>query len=74
MIAFQSHTQFPKRVKKEDPDNYRPVSLTSVPAKNVCAIILGVTDKNLRDNATTASHSQLGFTKIKSCLPNLISL
>lgn len=53
-----------RKGKKEDPDNYMLVSLTSVPDKNVRATILGVIDEHLRDNAATASHSQLGFTRI----------
>ena len=39
-----------KKGKKEDPSNYRPVSLTSVPGK-IIEIILGVIEKHLKDNA-----------------------
>ncbi|KAK4811098.1 hypothetical protein QYF61_016384, partial [Mycteria americana] len=61
-----------KKGKKEDPGNYRPVSLTSVPGKIMEKVILGVTERYLRDNAVTG-HSQHGFTRGKSCLTNLIS-
>ncbi|KAJ7421298.1 RNA-directed DNA polymerase from mobile element jockey-like protein [Willisornis vidua] len=58
--------------RKEDPGNYRPVSLTSVPGKIMEKIILGSIEKYLEDNAVTG-HSQHGFLRGKSCLPNLIS-
>ncbi|KAK4831271.1 hypothetical protein QYF61_016741 [Mycteria americana] len=61
-----------KNGKKEDPVNYRPVSLTSVPGKIMEKVILGVIEKHLRDNAVIG-HSQHGFTRGKSCLTNLIS-
>lgn len=56
--------------KKEDPGNYRPVSLTSLPVKIIEKIVLGVTKKYLKDNAIT-DHSQHRFTRLKSCLMNL---
>lgn len=40
-----------KNGKKEDPGNYRTVSVSSVPGKIVEKIILGVTEKYLRDNS-----------------------
>ncbi|KFP57002.1 hypothetical protein N323_03318, partial [Cathartes aura] len=40
-----------KKGKKEDPGNYKPVSLTSVPGKIMEKVILGVIEKHLRDNA-----------------------
>ncbi|KAJ7406741.1 rna-directed dna polymerase from mobile element jockey-like [Pitangus sulphuratus] len=40
-----------KKGKKEDPGNYRPVSLTSVPGKVMEKIILGSIEKRLKDNA-----------------------
>ncbi|TRZ07504.1 hypothetical protein HGM15179_019602 [Zosterops borbonicus] len=58
--------------KKEDPGNYRPVSLTSVPGKIMEKIILGGTEKYLEDNAVIGQ-SQPGFMRGKSCLSNLIS-
>ncbi|KAK4827430.1 hypothetical protein QYF61_017868 [Mycteria americana] len=60
-----------KKGKKEDPGNYRPVSLTSVPGR-IMEVILGVIEKHLRDNAAIG-HSQCGFMRGKSCLINLIS-
>ncbi|KAJ7404807.1 hypothetical protein WISP_143591 [Willisornis vidua] len=58
--------------KKEDPRNYRPVDLISVPGKVKVKIILGSIEKHLKDNAVTG-HSQHGFLRGKSCLSNLIS-
>ncbi|KAK4810486.1 hypothetical protein QYF61_004266 [Mycteria americana] len=57
---------------REDPGNYRPVSLTSLPGKIMEKIILGAIERHLKDNAIIR-HGQHGFTKGKSCLTNLIS-
>lgn len=57
-----------KRGKKEDPQNYRPDSLTSVPGKVVETLILGTISTNMMDKKVIWSH-QHGFTK--SCLTNL---
>ncbi|GAB0182329.1 mitochondrial enolase superfamily member 1 [Grus japonensis] len=46
-----------KNGKKDDPGNYRPVSLTSVPGKIMEKIMLGVIEKHLKDNAVIG-HSQ----------------
>jgi len=56
----------------EDPENYGPVSLTSGPGKIMEKIILGTIERHFENNAIIR-HSQHGFTKGKSCLPNLIS-
>lgn len=40
-----------KKCKKDDPENYRPVSLTQVPGKMLEIIIWGVTEKHLKDSA-----------------------
>ncbi|KAK4828602.1 hypothetical protein QYF61_000054 [Mycteria americana] len=61
-----------KKGMREDPGNYRPVSLTSVPGKIMEKIILDAIERHLKNNAIIR-HSQHGFTKGKSCLANLIS-
>ncbi|PKU30465.1 rna-directed dna polymerase from mobile element hypothetical protein [Limosa lapponica baueri] len=61
-----------KKSVREDPGNYRPISLTSVPGKVIEKIILGASERHLKDNAIIR-HSQYGFTKGKSSLTNLIS-
>ena len=53
-----------KKSKKEDPDNYRPVSLNSVSSKFMEKIILTIIKKHLKDNATI-SHSQQRFMRGK---------
>lgn len=40
-----------KKDKKEDPGNYRPMSLTSVPSKIIEKIILGGVGKHLEGKA-----------------------
>ncbi|KAJ7406481.1 rna-directed dna polymerase from mobile element jockey-like [Willisornis vidua] len=57
---------------KEDPRNHRPVSLTSVTGKVMDKIILGNTEKHLKDN-TVNECSQQSFMRGKSCSSNLIS-
>uniref|UniRef100_A0A803TIG3 Reverse transcriptase domain-containing protein n=1 Tax=Anolis carolinensis TaxID=28377 RepID=A0A803TIG3_ANOCA len=61
-----------KKGKKNDPNNYRPVSLTSIPGKILEKIIKEVVCEHLETNAVIAN-SQHGFTKNKSCQTNLIS-
>ncbi|GAB0179592.1 mitochondrial enolase superfamily member 1 [Grus japonensis] len=61
-----------KKGKKEDPGNYRLVSLTSVPGKIMEKIMLGVIKKHLKDNAVIG-HSQHGFQRGRACLTNLVS-
>ncbi|KAK4811903.1 hypothetical protein QYF61_017427, partial [Mycteria americana] len=51
-----------KKGKKDDPGNYRPVSLTSVPGEIMEKIILGVIEKHLKDN-TVIEQSQHLFMK-----------
>ncbi|GAB0182037.1 mitochondrial enolase superfamily member 1 [Grus japonensis] len=61
-----------KKGRKEDPGNYRPVSLTSIPAKMMEQLILGVINKHVEEKKVIGS-GQHGFTKDKSCLTNLIA-
>ena len=61
-----------KKDQKEDPGNYRPVSLTSVLRKVMEQIILSVIMCHIQDNQVIRP-SQHGFMKGRSCLTNLIS-
>jgi len=58
-----------KKGKKEDPGNYRPVSLTSIPGRVMEQLILDVTSKHMEEKKVIRS-SQLGINKGKSCLTN----
>ncbi|KAK4815890.1 hypothetical protein QYF61_009941 [Mycteria americana] len=61
-----------KKGRKEDPGNYRPLSLTSVPGKLMEQIILSAITGHVEDNQGIKP-SQHGFRKGRSCLTNLIS-
>ncbi|GAB0179804.1 mitochondrial enolase superfamily member 1 [Grus japonensis] len=61
-----------KKGQKEDPGNYRPVTLTLVLGKVMEQIILITIMQHVQDNQVIRP-SQHGFMKGRSCLTNLIS-
>ncbi|KAK4816305.1 hypothetical protein QYF61_014603 [Mycteria americana] len=61
-----------KKGRKEDPGNYRPVSLTSVLGKGMEQLILSAITRHVENNQGIKP-SQHGFMKGRSCLTNLIS-
>ena len=55
-----------KKSKKEDPNSYGPVSLTSVPSKIMEKMMLGVIEKHLKDNSDIG-RSQHKLMRGRSC-------
>jgi len=62
-----------KKGVREDPGNYRPDSLNSVPGKIMEKIILGTVERHLKNKAIIM-HSQHRFTRGKSVFTNLRSV
>ena len=56
-----------KKGQKEEPGNYRSVSLTSVPGKVMEQVILSAITWHVQDNQVIGP-SQHGFMKGRSCL------
>ncbi|PKU30840.1 rna-directed dna polymerase from mobile element jockey-like [Limosa lapponica baueri] len=61
-----------KKGRKEDPGNYRSISLTSVPGKIMERIVLSELSRQVQGSQGIRA-SQHGFMKGRSCLTNLIS-
>ena len=68
----QCHIIIFKKGKKEDPGNYRPVSLTAVPVKVMEQLVVDDISKQLEEEEVIRS-SQRRSTKGKLCLTNIVA-
>ena len=62
-----------KKGRKDSPNNYRPVSLTSVPCKIMESIVRDAVVEHLETNTLISDH-QHGFVQRRSCLTNLLEV
>ena len=62
-----------KKGRKDNPNNYRPVSLTSVPCKIMESIVRDAVVEHIEKNTLISDH-QHGFVQGRSCLTNLLEV
>ncbi|RMC17434.1 hypothetical protein DUI87_06016 [Hirundo rustica rustica] len=61
-----------RKDKKNDPGNYRPVTLTSVPGKVMEKVILRGNEKHLKDNSHRSQPAQLHERKVLLIKPGFL--
>ena len=60
-----------KKEKRKNPENYRPISLTSVPCKLMEKLVRDIIVRHMTEN-NLFSNAQHGFIKGKSCVTQLL--